>query len=62
MINFEVIDILINLNENENILKILYIFYWNIYKKWIKYCLIIKIKYLQNDLKYYDYRYDIIDR
>ena len=45
MINFEVIDILINLKENENILKIINIFYWNIYKTWIKYCLFIKNKY-----------------
>ena len=33
MINFDVIDILINLKENENILKIIDIFYWKIYKK-----------------------------
>ena len=45
MINFEVIDILINLQENENILKIYNIFYWIIYKKWIKYIIIIKTKY-----------------
>ena len=45
MINFEIIDVLINLNENENILKILDIFYWRIYEKWIKYCLNIKSKY-----------------
>ena len=37
MINFEVIEILINLNENENILKIINIFYWKIYKNWNKY-------------------------
>ena len=29
MINFEFIDILKNLKENENILKIIEIFYWN---------------------------------
>ena len=46
MINFEVIDILINLKENENILKILDIFYWNIYKYWNKYCLFIKYKFI----------------
>ena len=46
MINFEIIEILINLQENENILKIINIFYWKIYKEWIKYYLIIKIKYL----------------
>ena len=28
MINFEIINILINLQENENILKIIDIFYW----------------------------------
>ena len=33
MINFEFIDILINLKENENILKINDIFDWNIYNK-----------------------------
>ena len=32
MIHFDVIDILINLKENENILKIIDIFYWKIYK------------------------------
>ena len=31
MIHFDVIDILINLKENENILKIIDIFYWKIY-------------------------------
>ena len=31
MINFEIIDVLKNLEENENILKILDIFYWKIY-------------------------------
>ena len=36
MIHFDVIDILINLKENENILKIINIFYWKIYKKLIK--------------------------
>ena len=46
MINFDIIEILINLDENENILKIIDIFYWKIYKKWIKYCLVIKNKYL----------------
>ena len=33
MINFEIIEVLINLEENENILKIINIFYWKIYKK-----------------------------
>ena len=42
MINFEVIQILINLKENENILKILDIFYWKIYLKWIKYSIHVK--------------------
>ena len=42
MINFEVIDKLKNLDENENILEIIDIFYWKIYKKWLKYWLIIK--------------------
>ena len=46
MINFEIIDVLINLKENDNILKILDIFYWKIYKKWIKYCLFIKSKFI----------------
>ena len=46
MINFEIINILINLKENENILKINDIFYWIIYKKWIKYNIIIKTKYI----------------
>ena len=32
MINFEIIEILINLDENENILKIYDIFYWKIYQ------------------------------
>ena len=31
MINFEIIDKLKNLDENENILKIIDIFYWIIY-------------------------------
>ena len=51
MINFEIIDILINLNENENILKIINIFYWKIYKKWFKFCIILKNKYIKEDLK-----------
>ena len=42
MINFEIIDTLINLEENENILKILDIFYWKIYLKWIKYSIHVK--------------------
>ena len=46
MINFEIIDILINLKENENILKINDIFYWKLYKNWIKYCIILQIKYI----------------
>ena len=46
MINFEIIDILTNLDENENILKINNIFYWIIYKKWIKYFIFIKIKFI----------------
>ena len=46
MINFDIIDILINLKENENILKILDIFYWNIYYNWIKYSLFIKNKFI----------------
>ena len=45
MINFEIIDVLINLNENENILKIIDFSYWRIYENWIKYCLNIKQKY-----------------
>ena len=52
MINFEVINTLINLDENENILKIINIFYWKIYEEWIKYCLIIKTKYLEKDFEY----------
>ena len=40
MINFDVIDILINLKENENILKIFDIFYWKIYLKWINYIIL----------------------
>ena len=36
MINFEIIDKLKNLEENENILKINNIIYWKIYNKWIK--------------------------
>ena len=51
MINFEIIDVLINLKENENILKILDIFYWKIYKIWIKYYLFIKYKYIEEDLE-----------
>ena len=31
MINFDIIDKLKNLEENENILKIIDIFYWKIY-------------------------------
>ena len=31
MINFDFIDILINLKEYENILKIIEIFYWKVY-------------------------------
>ena len=50
MINFEIIDILTNLKENENILKINNIFNWNIYQKWIKYSLFIKNNYLKKDL------------
>ena len=50
MINFEVIDTLIKLYKNENILKIINIFYWKVYKEWIKYCINIKYRYLQNDL------------
>ena len=42
MINFEIINVLLNLDENENILKIIDIFYWNIYESWIKYCLILQ--------------------
>ena len=41
MINFEIINILKKLDENENILKIHNIFYWKIYEEWIKYCIII---------------------
>ena len=44
MIDFDKIKKLKDLEENENILKILDIFYWNLYKNWIKYCLFIKIK------------------
>ena len=51
MINFEFIDILKNLKENENILKINNIFYWNIYEKWIKYHVIIKNKYICKNFK-----------
>ena len=46
MINFEIIDTLINLKENENILKINDIFYWNIYINWIKYNIFNKREYL----------------
>ena len=50
MINFEIIDVLINLKENENILKILDIFYWKIYENWIKYYLFMKLKYIEKYL------------
>ena len=48
MINFEVIDKLINLDENENILKINDIFYWKIYKKWIKYISLLILNIIKN--------------
>ena len=51
MINFEILDVLINLKENENILKILDIFYWKVYEKWIKYYLFIKTEYISNNLE-----------
>ena len=47
MINFEIINILLNLDENENILKISNIFYWKIYKKWNKYQIMIKNKCIE---------------
>ena len=50
MITIDVIDILVNLKENENILKIIDIFYWKKYKNWIKYQIMIKMKYIDNDL------------
>ena len=48
MINFDVIDILINLKENENILKIIDIFYWKIYKKWISWLFFSKIIFINS--------------
>ena len=48
MINFDFIEILINLKENENILKINNIFVWNIFKEWINFCIIIKNKFYNN--------------
>ena len=43
MINFEFIDTLLNLEENENISEIIDIFYWKIYLKWINIGLVFKI-------------------
>ena len=45
MINFEIIEELKNLKENENILKILDIFWWNYLTLFNEYFIIIKTKY-----------------
>ena len=42
MINFKIIKKLLDLKENENILKINNIFNWILYKNWIKYVIMIK--------------------
>ena len=45
MINFEIIEELKNLKENENILKILDIFWWNLFK-WLNKYYIIDLVYI----------------
>ena len=47
MINFEIIEELKNLKENENILKILDIFWWNLIKLFDNYSIIINTKYIK---------------